>query len=59
MLALATTHDGDVPIFLRPLDGKSSDKEHLWAAVKDVMKQWREQLSEEQEEQIVVFDSGG
>jgi len=27
MLALATTHDGDVPIFLRPLDGNSSDKE--------------------------------
>ena len=59
MLALATTHDGDVPIFLRPLDGNSSDKEHLSAAVKDVMKQLREQLSEEQEQQIVIFDSGG
>jgi transposase len=59
MLALATTHDGEVPIFLRPLDGNSSDKEHLSAAVKDVMKQLREQLSEEQEQQIVVFDSGG
>jgi transposase len=25
MLALATTHDGDLPIFLRPLDGNSGD----------------------------------
>jgi transposase len=25
MLALATTHDGDVPIFLKPLDGNSGD----------------------------------
>jgi transposase len=24
MLALATTHDGDVPLFLQPLDGNSS-----------------------------------
>ena len=59
MLALATTHDGDVPIFLRPLDGNSSDKEYLSAAVKDVMTQLREQLSQEQEQQIVIFDSGG
>jgi transposase len=59
MLALATTHDGDVPIFLRPLDGNSSDKEHLSAAVKDVMTQLREQLPEAQEQQIVIFDSGG
>ena len=55
MLALATTHDADVPVFLRPLDGNSSDKEHLSAAVKAVMKQ----LPEAQEQQIVVFDSGG
>ncbi len=59
MLALATTHDGDVPIFLRPLDGNSSDKEHLSAAVKEVMTQLREQLPEEQEQRIAVFDSGG
>jgi transposase len=25
MLALVTTHDGDVPLFMRPLDGNSSD----------------------------------
>ena len=59
MCALATTHDGDVPIFLRPLDGNSSDKEHLSAAVKEVMTQLREQLPEEQEERIAIFDSGG
>jgi transposase len=59
MLALATTHDGDIPLFLRPLDGNSSDKEHLSAAVKEVMTQLREQLPEEQEERIAVFDSGG
>src|SRR5712691_5057362 len=59
MLALATTHDGDVPIFLKPLDGNSADQEHLSAAVKAVMTQLREQLPEEQEQQIAIFDSGG
>src|SRR5436853_4655458 len=59
MLALATTHDGDVPVFLRPLNGNSSDKEHLSAAVKEVMTQLREQVPEEQEQRIGVFDSGG
>jgi transposase len=59
MLALATTHDGDVPLFLRPLDGNSSDKEHLSAAVKEVMTQLREQVPEEHEQRIAVFDSGG
>jgi transposase len=59
MLALATTHEGDVPIFLRPLDGNSSDKEYLSAAVKEVMRQLREQVPEEHEQRIAVFDSGG
>ncbi len=59
MLALATTHDGDIPIFLRALDGNSSDKHHLSAAVKAVMAQLREQLPEEQEQRVAVFDSGG
>ena len=48
-----------IPIFLRPLDGNSSDKEHLSAAVKEVMRQLREHLPEEQEQRIAVFDSGG
>src|SRR6266446_76596 len=59
MLALDTTHEGDVPLFLRPLDGNSSDKEHLSAAVKAVMTQLREQVPEEHEQRIAVFDSGG
>jgi len=59
MLALATTHDGDVPIGLRPLDGNSSDKVSLSATVKEVMSQLRELLPQEQEERIVIFDSGG
>ena len=46
MLALVTTHDADVPLFLRPLDGNSSDKVSLSATVKEVMKQLREQLPE-------------
>ncbi len=59
MLALATTHDGDIPILLRPLDGNSSDKEYLSAAVKEVMTQSREHLPEDHEQRIAVFDSGG
>src|SRR3989442_2169012 len=57
-LALATTHDGDVPLFLNPLDGNSADKEHLSAAVKAVMTQLREQLPEEQADRIANFNSG-
>src|SRR5437868_8789922 len=34
-------------------------KEHVSAAVKEVMTQLREQLPEEQEERIAIFDSGG
>jgi transposase len=58
MLALATTHDGDVPIFLRPLDGNSSDKEQLSAAVKEVMTQLREQVPDEHEQRIAIFEVG-
>jgi transposase len=59
MLALTTTHEGDLPLFLKPLDGNSSDKEHLSAAVKAVMAQLSEQVPEEHEQRIAVFDSGG
>ncbi len=59
MLGLVTTHDGDIPIFLRPLDGNSSDKESISTIVTDVMRQLHETLPEEQEERIAVFDSGG
>src|SRR5260370_38572122 len=43
----------------RPLDGNSSDKEQLSAAVREVMTQLRAQVPEEQEQRIAVFDSGG
>ena len=59
MLVLATTHEGDLPLFLKPLDGNSSDKEHFSAAVKAVMAQLREQVPEEHEQRIAAFDSGG
>jgi transposase len=59
MCGLATTHDGDIPIFLRPLDGKSSDKESISAIVTSVMTQLRETLPEDQQERLAVFDSGG
>ena len=42
MLALATTHDGDIPLFLQPLDGNSSDKVSLLAAVIAIQAQLRE-----------------
>src|SRR5437764_12183955 len=59
MLALATTHDGDIPLFLRPLNGNRSDKEQLSAAVREAMTQLRDQLPEEQEQRSAVFDSAG
>jgi transposase len=40
-------------------DGNSSDKESIHALVSAVMTQLRQTLPEEQEERIVVFDSGG
>jgi transposase len=39
MLALATTVEGDVPLFLRPLDGNASDKPSLLAAVMALQEQ--------------------
>jgi transposase len=60
MLGLVTTHDGDLPLFMCPLDGNSSDKESISSMVTTVMEHLRTTLSEEeQEEPLVVFDSGG
>jgi transposase len=59
MLGLVTTHDGDVPIFMRPLDGNSSDKESISAIVTDVLTQLRETLPPEEPEPLSIFDSGG
>src|SRR5262249_54037026 len=41
MLALATTREGDVPLFMSPLDGNSSDQVSLLAAVEALAKQLR------------------
>jgi transposase len=55
MVALATTHDGDVPLFLQPLDGNSSDKVSLLAAVLAIQKQLREA---DAEPSVYVADNG-
>lgn len=55
MLALASTHDGDVPLFLQPLDGNSSDKVSLLAAVMAIQKQLREA---DAEPSVYVADNG-
>ena len=60
MFGLVTTQDGDVPLFMQPLDGNSSDKVSISAIVRQVMEQLRASQSTEQEEEpMVVFDSGG
>src|SRR5713101_1610329 len=55
MLALASTHDGDVPLFLQPLDGNSSDKFSLLAAVMAIQKHLREATAEPS---VYVADNG-
>ncbi len=55
MLALATTHEGDVPLFLQPLDGNSSDKVSLLAAVLAIQKQLAEA---DAEPSVYVADNG-
>jgi transposase len=56
MLALATTQESDLPLFLRPLDGNSSDQVSLIAAVEALQEQLR--APEEEESSIYVADSG-
>jgi transposase len=55
MLALATTHDGDVPLFLQPLDGNSSDKVSLLSAISTILTQLREAG---EEASVYVADNG-
>src|SRR5215831_7493180 len=54
MLALATTRQGDIPLYLQALDGNASDKVSLVAAVEALS----EQLRGEGETPIFVADSG-
>lgn len=55
MLALATTQDGDVPLFLQPLDGNSSDRVSLLAAITAIQEQLREAKAEPS---VYVADNG-
>jgi transposase len=41
MLALATPHDGDIPLFLQPLDGNSSENVSLLSAIQAIQEQLR------------------
>jgi transposase len=55
MMALATTHDGDLPLFMRPLDGNSSDKASLLAAISAIQTQLQET---DGQASIYVADNG-
>jgi transposase len=55
MLALATTRAGDVPLFCQTLDGNTSDKVSLVAAVEVLAEQLR---AEVEQAPIFVADSG-
>src|SRR5215467_9224675 len=54
-LALATTHDGDVPLFMQPLDGNDSDKVSLLEAIRTIQIQLREAG---EEASVYVADNG-
>lgn len=63
MLALATTHESDVPLFMRPLDGNGSDASTLVAAVEALKEHLRaeEETGEEHSSaaaSIYVADAG-
>lgn len=55
MLALATTHEGDIPAFMQPLDGNSSDKASLLEAVRAIQRQLQ---ATEGQAGIYVADNG-
>jgi transposase len=58
MLALATTRQGDVPLFCQALDGNASDKVSLVAAVEALAEQLRAEVDHNEEAPIFVADSG-
>jgi len=55
MIALATTHDGEVPVFLQPLAGNSSDKVGRLSTITGIQAQLREA---KEEPGVYVADSG-
>jgi transposase len=56
MMALATTQGSDLPLFLRPLDGNTSDQVSLVATVEALQEQLR--APENEESSIYVEDLG-
>jgi transposase len=56
MLALATTHQDDIPLFLQPLSGNSSDKESLVKVIANLHAQLQEK--EPEGKPLYVADSG-
>jgi transposase len=58
MLALATTRQGDVPLYCQALDGNASDKVSLVAVVEALAEQLRTDEQDEEEAPIFVADSG-
>jgi transposase len=58
MLALATTRQGDVPLFCQTLDGNASDKVSLLAVVEALCAQLRAASEAADEAPIFVADSG-
>src|SRR5262245_33954310 len=57
MLALATTRQGDVPLFCQALDGNASDKASVVAAVEALADQLRAAAATEEEAPLFVADS--
>ncbi len=55
MLALATTHEGDIPLVMQPLSGNASDKVSLVASIEAVREQLR---GSDEETSVYVADNG-
>lgn len=55
MLALATTHEGDIPLLMQPLSGNASDKVSLVASIEAVREQLR---ASDGTESVYVADNG-
>jgi hypothetical protein len=58
MLALATTRQGDVPLYCQALDGIASDKVSLVAVLEALAEQLRTDEQDDEEAPIFVADSG-
>ena len=56
MMALVTTHQGDIPLFLQSLSSNTSDKESLVKVVADLHAQL--QQTDPEEKPISVAGSG-